>query len=62
MRVKSRWRAVVVAGSYGKIFKVMQSPRTLREAVTKKGRCPGFRQRPFDVSATTGCCRVFALG
>lgn len=23
----------------------------------KKGRCSVFRQRPFDVSATTGCCR-----
>lgn len=46
----------MVAGSYGKIFYVMQSPRTLREAETKKGRCPGIRQRPFDVSATAGCC------
>lgn len=36
---------------------VMQSPRTLREAETKKGRCSVFRQRPFDVFATTGCCR-----
>lgn len=35
----------------------MQSPRTLREAETKKGRCSVFRQRPFDVFATTGCCR-----
>ena len=25
--------------------------------MTKKGRCSVFRQRPFDVSATTGCCR-----
>ena len=25
--------------------------------MAKKGRCPGFRQRPFDVSATTECCR-----
>lgn len=36
---------------------VMQSPCTLREAMTKKGRCSVFRQRPFDVSVTTGCCR-----
>lgn len=39
------------------MFSVMQSPWTLREAETKKGRCSVFRQRPFDVSATTGCCR-----
>ncbi len=25
--------------------------------MTKKGRCSVFRQRPFDVFATTGCCR-----
>lgn len=42
---------------YGKMLLVMQSSRTLREAMTKKGRCSVFRQRPFDVSATTGCCR-----
>ena len=36
---------------------VIQSLRTLREAETKKGRCSVFRQRPFDVFATTGCCR-----
>ena len=36
---------------------VIQSPRTLREVETKKGRCSVFRQRPFDVFATTGCCR-----
>ena len=41
---------------------VTQSSRTLSEAMTKKGRCPVFRQRPFDVFATTGCCRVFASG
>ena len=41
---------------------VIQSSRTLREAMTKKGRCSVFRQRPFDVFATTGCCRVFASG
>lgn len=41
---------------------MIQSSCTLREAMTKKGRCPVFRQRPFDVSATTGYCRVFALG
>ncbi len=62
MRVKSRWRAVVVAGSHGKMFSVIQSSCTLREAMTKRGRCSVFRQRPFDVSATTGCCCVFALG
>lgn len=62
MRVKSRWCAVVVAGSYGKMFSVIQSSCTLREAMTKKGCCSVFRLRPFDVSATTGCCRVFALG
>lgn len=39
------------------MFSVMQSSRTLCEAMTKRGRCSGFRQRPFDVSATTGCCR-----
>lgn len=39
MRVKSRWCAVVVAGSYGKMFSVIQSSCTLREAMTKKGRC-----------------------
>lgn len=57
MRVKSRWYAVVLAGSYGKKFSVIQSSCTLREAMTKKGRCSVFRQRPFDVSATTGYCR-----
>lgn len=57
MRVKSRWCAVVLAGSYGKMFSVIQSLCTLREAMTKKGRCSVFRQRPFDVSATTGYCR-----
>lgn len=47
----------LVDGHYGKIFSVIQSSRTLREAMTKRGRCSVFRQRPFDVSATTGCCR-----
>ena len=41
---------------------VTQSSRTLSEAITKKGRCSVFHQRPFDVFATTGCCRVFASG
>lgn len=39
MRVKSRPCAVVAAGSYGKMFSVIQSSWTLREAETKKGRC-----------------------
>ena len=39
------------------MFSVMQSSRTLCEAMTKRGRCSVFRQRPFDVSTTTGCCR-----
>lgn len=39
------------------MFLVIQSSWTLREAMTKKGRCSVFRQRPFDVFATTGCCR-----
>lgn len=51
-----------VTGRSERISSVIQSSWTLREAETKKGRCPGFRQRPFDVSATTGCCCVFALG
>lgn len=38
------------------MFSVIQPSRTLREAMTMKGRCSVFRQRPFDVSATTGCC------
>lgn len=62
MRVKSRPCAVVSAGSYGKMFSVIQLSCTLRETMTKRGRCSVFRLRPFDVSATTGCCRVFALG
>lgn len=41
---------------------VTQSSRTLSEAITKKGRCSVFHQRPFDVFATTGRCRVFASG
>lgn len=51
-----------VPGRYGRMLSVIQSSRTLREAMTKKGRCSVFRQRPFDVSATIGCCRVFASG
>lgn len=47
---------------YGRMISVIQSSRTLCEAMTKKGRCSVFRQRPFDVSAATGCCRVFASG
>ncbi len=44
------------------MLSVTQSSRTLSEAITKKGRCSVFHQRPFDVFATTGCCRVFASG
>lgn len=46
-----------VTGRSERISSVIQSSWTLREAMTKKGRCSVFRQRPFDVSATTGCCR-----
>lgn len=51
-----------VTGRSERISSVIQSSWTLREAMTKKGRCSVFRQRPFDVSATTGCCGFFALG
>lgn len=47
---------------FGRMYPVIQLSRTLREAMTKKGRCSVYRQWPFDVSATTGCCRVFASG
>ena len=50
-----------VTGRSERISSVIQSSWTLREAMTKKGRCSVFRQRPFDVSATTGCCGFFAL-
>ena len=49
-----------ITSRFGRIYSVIQSSRTLREVMTKKGRCPVFRQWPFDVSAATGCCRVFA--
>lgn len=51
-----------VTGRSERISSVIQSSWTLREAMTKKGRCSVFRQRPFDVSATTGYCGIFALG
>ena len=49
-------------GRSERISSMIQSSWTLREPMTKKGRCSVFRQRPFDVSATTGCCGFFALG
>lgn len=49
-------------GRSERMSSVIQSSCTLREAMTKRGRCSVFLQRPFDVSATTGCCFVFALG
>lgn len=51
-----------VTGRSESMSSLIQSSWTLREAMTKKGRCSVFRQRPFDVSATTGCCGVFASG
>lgn len=51
-----------VTGRSERMSSVIQSSWTLREAMTKKGRCSVFRQRPFDVSATTECCGVFASG
>lgn len=37
----------MLAGSYGKMFSVMQSPFTLREAETKKGRCSVSNNGPL---------------
>lgn len=51
-----------VTGRSERLSSVIQLSWTLRDAMTKKGCCSVFRQRPFDVFATIGSCGVFASG